>query len=461
MKLQKKTFKWVGLVAIPTVLATAIVAGQGQSQQPGQSQGPAVFRTASNYVTTDVIARDKDGKFVPNLRAEEFKVFEDGIQQKLTRFVSSIGGRSFTEIASPTESTTRRSEGLILPPTRPKMDASGRIFIIFIDDLHLQVGDTPRVKAALADIRDKLIHDNDLVGFVSTGPSSIEINPAYDFGHKRFNEAIGKVMGAGMSINDIIEQAKYEAKTGPVGLQHNAHNAFKTAYGMMQQLVQIPDRRKSFIYVSSGYTFDPFRDARYARIQMEYQNAADTPTETVNDVGLDINRPIGGPYDVDTPLADQYYMQKTEFLESELIGELAQITREARRSNIVFYTLDPRGLTAGMSIEVRGVNKYEDWRDYVMTQTNSLKVLGEETGGFCICQTNDYTKGLQRIDAETSDYYIVGYVSSNPDPFKVQRTIKIEVTRPGVDQLIYRNSYTIPKTKKPAAERAATTPPRP
>ena len=46
-------------------------------------------------------------------------------------------------------------------------------------------------------IRDELVHENDLVGFVSTGTSAIEINPTYDFGHRRFNEAIDKVMGAG------------------------------------------------------------------------------------------------------------------------------------------------------------------------------------------------------------------------------------------------------------------------
>ncbi len=192
-------------------------------------------------------------------------------------------------------------------------------------------------------IRDELVHENDLVGFVSTGTSAIEINPTYDFGHRRFNEAIDKVMGGGMSINEIIQSAPFESLSGPPGLRHDAHVAFKTAYEMLLQLGQINDRRKSFIYVSSGYTFDPFRDGRYARIQQRYQEVQDTPTEFYDEQGNDINRPINSAYDVDTPLADQNYMQKTEFLESDLISELAQITREARRNNVVFYALDPRG----------------------------------------------------------------------------------------------------------------------
>jgi VWFA-related protein len=436
----KKMLRWIGLIGLPAILATTIVSGD-------QGQG-TVFRATTNYVSTDVIVRDSEGKFVPDLTSAEFKVYEDGVAQTMQRFVRSIGGRSFTEVAEVASTPRMVTEGLILPKSRPKADASGRIFIIFIDDKHLQVSDTPRVKQALMQIRDELVHENDLVGFVSTGTSAIEISPTYDFGHRRFNEAIDKTMGGGMSINEIIQSAPFEGIQGPVGLRHDAHVAFKTAYEMMIQLGQINDRRKSFIYVSSGYTFDPFRDGRYARIQQRYQEVQDTPTEFYDEQGNDINRPINSAYDIDTPLADQNYMQKTEFLESDLISELAQITREARRNNVVFYALDPRGLTGMIPIDVRGQQTYNDWRDYIMTQNNSLRTLSEETGGFAIVQTNDYTKGLQRIDAETSDYYIIGYTSTNPDPFKVRRAIKIEVTRPGVKDVIYREYYTIPKSKK-------------
>ena len=442
----KKRLRWIGLIGLPAILATTIVSGD-------QGQG-TVFRATTNYVSTDVIVRDQDGKFIPDLTAAEFKIFEDGVPQTIQRFVRSIGGRSFTDVAEVTTSTPRVTEGLILPKARPKADASGRIFIIFIDDKHLQASDTPRVKQALMQIRDELVHENDLVGFVSTGTSGIEISPTYDFGHRRFNEAIDKVIGQGMSINDIVQSAPFESLSGPPGLRHDAHVAFKTAYEMMVQLGQINDRRKSFIYVSSGYTFDPFRDGRYARIQQRYQEVQDTPTEFYDEQGNDINRPINSAYDIDTPLADQTYMQKTEFLESELISELAQITREARRNNVVFYALDPRGLTGMIPIDVRGQQTYNDWRDYILTQNNSLRTLSEETGGFAIIQTNDYTKGLQRIDAETSDYYIIGYTSSNPDPFKVRRDIKLEVTRPGVKDVIYREYYTIPKTKRPPPTKA-------
>ena len=450
-----KAVKWLCLIGMPAILATTtIVSGE-------QGQG-TVFRATTNYVSTDVIVRDSDGKFIPDLAVNEFKVYEDGVLQTVQRFVRSIGGRSFTEVAETTTTPRIVTEGLIMPKARPKSDVSGRIFIIFIDDKHLQVSDTPRVKNVLAQIRDELVHENDLIGFVSTGTSSIEISPTYDFGHRRFNEAIDKVMGGGMSINDIIAQAPFEGIGGSSSLRQDAHQSFTTAYNMLNQLGQITDRRKSFIYVSSGYTFDPFRDGRYTRIKQRYQEVQDTPTEFYDEQGNDINRQINSPYDLDTPLADQNYMQKTEFLESDLLSELAHLTREARRHNVVFYALDPRGLTGMIPIDVRGQQSYSDWRDYIMVQNNSLKTISEETGGFAIVQTNDFSKGLQRIDAETSDYYIIGYTSSNPDPFKIRRDIKIEVTRQNAKDVIYRDYYTIPKPKRgerPDIQRAPAPPP--
>jgi hypothetical protein len=75
-------------------------------------------------------------------------------------------------------------------------------------------------------------------------------------------------------------------------------------------------------------------------------------------------------------------------------------------------------------------------------------VLAEGTGGFCVCETNDIDGGLRRIDAETSDFYRIGYTSSNPDPLQIRRQIRIEVTRSGVDDLIYRREYTLPRPRR-------------
>src|SRR5690606_13935310 len=152
----------------------------------------------------------------------------------ITLFTPWVGGRALGNLASATSSTSAPTvEGLILPNVRPKQDSSGRLFIVFIDDLHLQPSETPRVKDLLKKVRDTLVHDNDLVGFVSTGTSSIQMDPSYDYGHRRFNEAIEKVMGSAPSPDDFIEAALIESAQGPQQVRFNAHVAFRTAYELL------------------------------------------------------------------------------------------------------------------------------------------------------------------------------------------------------------------------------------
>jgi hypothetical protein len=74
-----------------------------------------------------------------------------------------------------------------------------------------------------------------------------------------------------------------------------------------------------------------------------------------------------------------------------------------------------------------------DWNRHVQTAQDTLRVLAEQTGGFAIVNQNSFEQGLKRINAETSDSYVVGYYASNPDPLKRRRAIEIKVKRPRLD----------------------------
>ena len=424
----------LAMVAIPALLATSVVTGQNQGQP---------FRTTVDFVATDVVVR-KDGKFVPGLSERDFRVYEDDVLQKITLFEPRIGGRSLGNLsaAGPTRGPVA-SEGLILPASKPATDSSGRLFLIFIDDLHFMPAATPRVKNVLQHIRDTLVRDNDLVGFVSSGHSSIAIDPSYDIGHRRFNEAIRKTMGSAMSADEMIAGAKLETAEGPTALRYNAHVAFKTALSLIDQAASVNDRRKVFILVSNGYHFNPFSEARFEKIKKEYAES-----DAVS--GIDPDDGSQQARDAATEresLRQGEYNKRTEFSFSDLTNELAQLERAAQRANVTFYPVDPRGLVAGGDLDTRTQVTYGDWRDFRQTQINSLKILAEGTGGFCLCETNDLDGGLKRIDAETSDFYRIGYTSNNPDPAKVRRLIRIELTRPGLDEPIYRREYTIPRRR--------------
>ena len=67
---------------------------------------------------------------------------------------------------------------------------------------------------------------------------------------------------------------------------------------------------------------------------------------------------------------------------------------------------------------------------------DSLRVLAEQTGGIAVVNQNDFDKALKRIDAETSDYYVLGYYSTNPDPLKRTRRIEVKTKRDGVQRVV-------------------------
>ena len=449
--MSQHTMKRMAPAAMVAVLATGLVAAQNAPL----TEQRTVFRAETNYVSTNVQVRDKQGRFVPDLRASEFRVYEDGVPQQITSFSSVVGGRLLNNLSVSAPAAPPATEGLVLPRARPQVDVSGRIFIIFIDDLHFLPAETPRVRQLLQQVRDTLVHEDDVVGFVSTGPSAIEFSPSYDLGHRRFNEAIRRVLGSARSAEEIVKDAQFETQEGPTALRFNVHTAFRTAYDMLDQLRQIKDRRKSFVYVSNGYSYDPLNESRYKRLARDYEATGmssinpptqpgdpDNPTPPEDKV-----RPSDlSPWDI---LADPAYRRRTMFAELDLTVELAQLVREARRANVIFYAIDPRGVDASlMEASTTQAVLPRDMSIWLAQTQGTLRVLSDETGGFCVCDTNDIKPALQRIDNETSNYYMVGYITSNANPLQIRRTIRIEVTRPGADQLAYRDSYTIPRSSR-------------
>jgi VWFA-related protein len=88
-----------------------------------------------------------------------------------------------------------------------------------------------------------------------------------------------------------------------------------------------------------------------------------------------------------------------------------------------------------------------EFQEYLSNSINSLRVLAEQTGGIAVVNQNDFDKALKRIDAETSDYYMLGYYSTNPDPLKRTRQIDVKVKRKDVD-VWARKSYSIKSRPK-------------
>ena len=408
--------------ACALLLATTAVAIQAQDQRKPD------FTSRVELVTTDVVVRDNNGQFIADLKKEDFEVLEDGVPQKLVSFSLTHGGRSYN-IAAPPPAPV--AEGILLPPSRPATDAAGRIFLIFVDDLHLDFRNTGRIRDLFKKISDELVHEGDMFGIVSTGPSSISIDLTYD--RRRLTEALKKISGSALAPKDILDVP--EGSQGPPEVRHRAHVAFSTAGDMMRQLEQVHNRRKAFIYVSNGYDLDPFSKTR-AKNELERYGMLRDNVDNSN----------GDANNQQDPNDPALRGKGNQWAFADLVGELAELTRAAVRANTTIYTIDPRGLVGGPDLDEK--IDMTEYLDYVRNTQDSLRVLADLTGGIAVINQNDFTKALKRIDQETSDYYVVGYYSTNPDPTKRRRQIEVKVTRPGAN-VWHRTSYTLKKPNEP------------
>src|SRR5206468_6322171 len=128
-----------GLILL--LAGTSLTAGQAPAgQTPAPPQGPETptFKLQVDYVEVDAFVTDQQGRFVRDLKKEDFQVLEDGKAQTIS---------AFTLVDIPIE---RPDRALFTPqPVEPDVKTNarpfdGRIYIMLPDNLHVQLQATPR-----------------------------------------------------------------------------------------------------------------------------------------------------------------------------------------------------------------------------------------------------------------------------------------------------------------------------
>ncbi len=409
------------LVAALFVAAAAlgVAAQQAPPAQP-------TFRSGVTAVTTDVITRDKDGRFVSNLTKDDFVVLEDDVPQTITSFSLVHGGRTFNMLSPATAAPVAAPEGIVLPSKRAVQDVAGRVLFIFVDDVHFEPEYTPHVRKLIQDISENLLHDGDLVAMLSSGPSSIQTGLTYD--RKLVVASATKIRGSGLNAAEIFRNL--ETSQGPADVRNRAQMAFYTAYNLLADLEQVPNKRKALLYISTGYDFDPFASGRNSNDRIMGGRFSD-PLRFLQQ-------------DKDNP----YFRLPAANADIDLYSYMKELALSANRANVSIYAIDPRGL-AGVVDAGQYIDQSE-WRTYLQKTQSTLRFMSEETGGFAVVNVNDFASEFKRIDAETSDYYIIGYSSSNPDPTRRVRRIDVKVQKPDIT-VASRRAYSLKTPGTPAA----------
>ena len=193
---------------------------------------------------------------------------------------------------------------------------------------------------------------------VSSGPSSIEIQPTYD--RKLIAASVSKIRGirddAGGDVQDCSRRRRARATSASARRWRST-----AAYNILGELEQVQNKRKAVLYISTGYDFDPFAEARQGRDRIQ---------------GGRFSEPTRFLLDEENP----YFRLPAVNADIDLYRYMRELTLSANRANATIFTIDPRGL-AGI-VDAGQYLDQSEWRTYLQKTQSSLRYIAEETGGF-------------------------------------------------------------------------------
>ena len=127
----------------------------------------------------------------------------------------------------------------LAPPTEAQ--TSARIFVVMVDDARFKPSEARNAEQMLSLLRDQILTEADLVGIVSTGPSSVATDLHSPADPRRLNDSIRKI-ATGRPAPAVEPSGRY------------AHVAFLTALEVVRNLAKLEGRSKHFVFVSSAET---------------------------------------------------------------------------------------------------------------------------------------------------------------------------------------------------------------
>ena len=397
------------LALLVTGLCTGALWAQQQAPAPQTEPPPVTFRVEVDYVEVDALVADAQGNLVSDLRAEDFDVLEDGKPQKVT---------TFSLVNIPIERAVRP-----LFATRPietdvqtNDHVEGRIYLMVLDDVHIDFTRTPRVKAAARRFIEENFGTNDLAAVVFTGRGE----DAQDFTNDQrlLVRAIEKFQGRklqGATINKL-QNARTNPETGALGpgadqddqeRAFRARNAMTTIRKLSEFMAGVRGRRKAMLLVSEGVDYDIYE-------------AVGLQGSTATSVLLDTHDAIAA----------------------------------ATRGNVSIYAIDPRGLMTGAEDLITQSSTFpgaglRTIQEEMRLSQDSLRVLAANTGGFAAVNQNDLDGAFDRIVRENSSYYVLGFYSDNSRRSGRYRKLEVRVKRPGLRVIRSRNGYYEARGRRP------------
>ena len=429
----------VGIWSVTVMPASGRQQAAGQPPAPSSSAAsqtappqtpPPAFKAGINFVRVDVIATDKQGNPVEDLKPSDFQVREDGKAQQIQTF-------QLIHVAQPGQVAAGPNPPA---PTHNQYESETlaakdnvRLVTIFLDDYHVRRGSSMKVRAPLEKFVEQDLAPTDLVAVMY--PLTPVNNLSFTQNHREVANAIEHFVGRKYNyqpMNSFEEQYADQPTTVVEDIRNQVSLSALKALAIY--LGSLREGRKEVILVSEGYS-------DYLPPQLRNPDA--TAPGIGNPNMFNETAGQGSPTE-----------EAMNFFSGMNIAEDLRIVFSAmNRNNASIYTLDPRGL-ANFEFDMGAhVSTQQDAQMLSQTQ-DTLRTLADETDGRAIVNQNNLERGLKQLVRDASDYYLLGYTSSAaPEDGKFHK-IEVRVDRPGVT-LRARKGYWALTTAEISSAKAA------
>jgi hypothetical protein len=143
---------------------------------------------------------------------------------------------------------------------------------------------------------------------------------------------------------------------------------------------------------------------------------------------------------------------------SHEFDDLRAAMTDAMRGGVAIYAIDPCGLTAGGSLGETQTNDAGAC-DADLDRMAGFRKMSAATGAFAVVNSNRFEQALERMVEENSNYYVLGFTSTNDRRDGRYRRLEVRVNRPGV-MVRARDGYIAPSQSqtRTASSRTNATP---
>lgn len=401
------------------------------------AQEDDVVRVKSNLVNIDVMVKDKKGKYVPDLKAEDFAIFENGVQQKIEFFDAPLIG------------TNRPGkDGVSVPgqttPEEPAAAVPRNYVTLVLDSQTTDITNLKQVREGMIKYAREQLTDSDVVAVLSV-TNGLQLLQSFTNDKAKLIATLEN-LGTGSHSKNFEQRdlaQNIDALRGELNTIASATAPITTTAGGSQaaRIMILRTMLAQFVMLRTALSLQQSRPILAALAAICE--------------GL---RPIPGKKTV--------VLFSQGFVTPAVLDWQVQSTIDiANRANVAIYIIDSAGLRAsapnttalggvsalsGISAAqpqeqriraVGGETVFDTARQEGQSREyDILYRLSGDTGGRFLKGNNDIGQGLERINQEIQSRYTIAYRSTNQNFDGTFRKVKIEVRRPD-SQIISRSGY--------------------